>query len=91
MSDLGLARYRGYADLETAAPLKARLALDQALPAFTANPAALLRLRGKGSIAMGADADLVQLDATGNAQTVIIRGQVHVRDGVAIRRGTFET
>jgi beta-aspartyl-dipeptidase (metallo-type) len=67
------------------------LALDQALPAFTANPAALLRLRGKGSIAMGADADLVQLDATGNAQTVIIRGQVHVRDGVAIRRGTFET
>jgi FAD dependent oxidoreductase TIGR03364 len=31
MSDLGLARYRGYADLETAAPLKARLALDQAL------------------------------------------------------------
>ncbi len=67
------------------------LALDQALPAFTANPAALLRLRGKGSVAMGADADLVQLDATGNAQTVIIRGQVHVRDGVAIRRGTFET
>jgi beta-aspartyl-dipeptidase (metallo-type) len=67
------------------------LALDQALPAFTANPAALLRLRGKGSIAMGADADLVQLDATGNAQTVIIRGEVHVRDGVAIRRGTFET
>jgi D-hydroxyproline dehydrogenase subunit beta len=30
MSDLGLARYRGYADLETAAPLKARLALEQA-------------------------------------------------------------
>jgi beta-aspartyl-dipeptidase (metallo-type) len=67
------------------------LALDQALPAFTTNPAALLRLKGKGSIAVGADADLVQLDATGNAQTVIIRGEVHVRGGIAIRRGTFET
>jgi FAD dependent oxidoreductase TIGR03364 len=30
MSDLGLGRYRGYADLEAAAPLKARLAVDQA-------------------------------------------------------------
>jgi beta-aspartyl-dipeptidase (metallo-type) len=66
------------------------LPLDQALPAFTSNPASLLRLKGKGSIAVGADADLVQLDATGNAQTVIILGQVHVRDGIAIRRGTFE-
>ena len=30
MSDLGLGRYRGYADLAAAAPLKARLAIDQA-------------------------------------------------------------
>jgi D-hydroxyproline dehydrogenase subunit beta len=30
MSDLGLARYRGYADLEAAGPLKARLAIEQA-------------------------------------------------------------
>jgi FAD dependent oxidoreductase TIGR03364 len=30
MSDLGLVRYRGYADLEVAGPLKARLALEQA-------------------------------------------------------------
>ena len=30
MSDLGLVRYRGYADLDAAAPLKARLAIDQA-------------------------------------------------------------
>jgi FAD dependent oxidoreductase TIGR03364 len=30
MSDLGLGRHRGYADLEAAAPLKARLALEQA-------------------------------------------------------------
>jgi glycine/D-amino acid oxidase-like deaminating enzyme len=29
MSDLGLGRYHGYADLEAAAPLKARLAVEQ--------------------------------------------------------------
>ena len=66
------------------------LALDQALPAFTSNPASLLRLKGKGTIAAGADADLVALDATGSAQTVIILGEVHVQGGIAIRRGTFE-
>jgi len=31
------------------------------------------------------------LDATGDAHTVIIRGVVHVHDGAALRRGTFET
>jgi beta-aspartyl-dipeptidase (metallo-type) len=66
------------------------LSLEQALPAFTSNPARLLRLAGKGGIAVGADADLVALDAAGLADTVIIRGAVHVRDGRAVRRGTFE-
>jgi beta-aspartyl-dipeptidase (metallo-type) len=66
------------------------LSLEQALPAFTSNPARLLRLAGKGEIAVGADADLVALDAAGLADTVIIRGAVHVRNGRAVRRGTFE-
>jgi beta-aspartyl-dipeptidase (metallo-type) len=66
------------------------LPLDQALPPFTGNPASLLRLKGKGVIATGADADLVALDATGSAQTVIILGQVHVQGGRAVCRGTFE-
>jgi beta-aspartyl-dipeptidase (metallo-type) len=64
--------------------------LDEALPAFTSNAARLLRLPGKGTIATGADADLVALDATGAARTVIIRGVLHVQDGVTVRRGTFE-
>ena len=46
---------------------------------------------GKGRIAAGADADLVALDATGGAHTVISAAQIHVRDGKAVRRGTFET
>jgi len=70
--------------------LAAGLPLEQVLPAFTSNPARLLRLPGKGAIETGADADLVALDQAGRADTVLVRGEIHVRDGVAIRRGTFE-
>jgi beta-aspartyl-dipeptidase (metallo-type) len=71
--------------------LAAGMDLATALPAFTANPARLLRLGGKGRVERGADADLVALDATGAAHTVIIRGEIHVRDGQSVRRGTFES
>jgi len=67
------------------------LPLEDALPAFTSNPARLLRLARKGVVESGADADLLVLDATGAADTVIIQGMVHVRDGKAVRCGTFET
>lgn len=66
------------------------LPLAQALPAFTSNPARLLRLAGKGRIAVGADADLVALDAQGAASHVLIGGVVHLRDGELQRRGIFE-
>ena len=78
--------------LATLGELLARgMPLEQALAPFTSNPARLLRLAGRGEIAAGAHADLVSLDATGAVQSVIIRGEVHVRGGVAERHGTFET
>ena len=64
--------------------------LPTALPAFTSNPARSLRLPGKGRIAQGFDADLVSLDSTGAAHTVIIRGTVHVTAGTLERAGHFE-
>lgn len=74
--------------------LKALLArglpLERALPAFTSNPAALLRLAGKGRIAVGADADLVVLDAQANVRDGWIGGVAHVRAGQPVRRGMFE-
>ena len=66
------------------------LAMSEALPAFTSNPARLLRLSGKGRIAAGADADLVALDANGAASDVLIAGVTHVRAGEVQRRGIFE-
>ena len=76
---------------ETLKALLARgLPLERALPAFTSNPAALLRLAGKGRIAVGADADLVVLDAQANVRDVWVGGVAHVRAGQPVRRGMFE-
>ncbi len=66
------------------------LPLERALPAFTSNPATLLRLADKGRIAVGADADLVALDAGGGIDAVWARGVVQVAGGAVLRRGTFE-
>jgi beta-aspartyl-dipeptidase (metallo-type) len=77
--------------LDTLNALLARgLPLARALPAFTSNPADLLRLPGKGRIEPGADADLVALDGDGAAHHVWLGGVVHVRAGEAVRRGMFE-
>ena len=65
--------------------------LEQFLPAFTSNPARVLGLRGKGRLEAGADADLAVLDAAGRPRHVMARGAWHVRDGVPVIRGTFET
>lgn len=67
------------------------VALERALPAYTRNPAQLLRLSGKGRIEVGCDADLVSLDGRGAAHDVFIGGRPHLRDGAVLRHGQFET
>lgn len=67
------------------------LPLASALPAFTANVAAQLRLPGKGVIATGSDADLLVLDEHGGVRDVIAGGRWQVRDGRALRLGPFES
>ena len=64
--------------------------LEQVLPVFTRNPARLFRLRGKGELVVGADADLVVLDEAGRASEVMARGKWMVRRGVPLVRGMFE-
>ena len=70
--------------------LQSGAALERVLPAFTSNVARTLRLAAKGRVRAGADADLVVLDAKGKVRHVMVRGQWHVRDGRAVRSGTFE-
>ena len=77
--------------LETLRAALARgLALEAVLPALTTNPAKLLRLARKGTLAPGNDADLVVLDEQHRADTVVVRGEIHVKDRTCVRRGTFE-
>ena len=64
--------------------------LERVLPAFTSNPAQLLRLENKGRIAQGADADLLILNEDNDVSEVMISGRWFVRDGHAVIRGTFE-
>ena len=80
-----------HALLDTVRELLARgHALEAVLPAFTCNIARHLRLAGKGDISVGADADLVALDAAGHVADVMARGVWHVRDGGLRRAGLFE-
>ena len=64
--------------------------LADILPAMTSNVADLLKLRTKGRIAVGMDADLVCLDDHFKAQHVMAGGQWMVRSGQPIIKGTFE-
>ncbi|MBP7572295.1 MAG: beta-aspartyl-peptidase, partial [Acidobacteria bacterium] len=73
------------------AVLEHGVALATALALITSNPARILKLRGKGRVAEGADADLVLLDPHALAVTgVIARGRWLMRDGEPLVRGTFE-
>jgi len=64
--------------------------LERVLPMFTSNVASLLRLPRKGTIAVGADADLVSLDGAHRIRDVMARGRFLVRNGEPVVRGTFE-
>ena len=66
------------------------LTLDEVLPAFTSNVAAILRLHDRGRIAPGLAADFVVLDDDDEVSGVMIAGAWHLRDSRLERRGRFE-
>ena len=70
--------------------LRDGLPLETVLPVITRNPAALLKLHGKGVLERGADADLCLLTAdTLAVDTVLAKGQILVRGGKAAVLPTF--
>jgi beta-aspartyl-dipeptidase (metallo-type) len=65
--------------------------LGTALQVVTSNPARILKLKGKGRLAVGADADIVLLDpATLAIRGVLAKGRWLMRDGEPQVKGTFE-
>lgn len=64
--------------------------LDTALRVITANPARILKLKTKGRLAPGMDADLVLLDADLQVRTVIAKGRLLMKSGKLMARGMFQ-
>lgn len=73
------------------AVLEEGIPLETALRTITSNVADHLRLSRKGRVREGNDADLVLADPdTLEVRTVIARGQVMLRDGELLVKGSFE-
>lgn len=73
------------------AVLEEGIAITTALKAVTANPASVLKLPRKGTIATGQDADLLLLDReTLSLNAVMAKGDWCLRDGELLKTGTFE-
>jgi beta-aspartyl-dipeptidase (metallo-type) len=64
--------------------------LDQAVKVVTSNIADILKLRQKGRIQLNKDADMVLIDADFNIQHVAAMGKLLVKDGVLLKKGTYE-
>lgn len=72
------------------AVLHERLPLEMAVKVVTSNVADILKLKGKGRITIGHDADLVVIDADFGISDVIARGQLMTQNYKRLRKGTYE-
>ena len=67
------------------------LSLETALRVITSNPARILKLKAKGRLAPGLDADLVLLDPNNlEVRTVIAKGRLLMKGGKLLAKGMFE-
>jgi beta-aspartyl-dipeptidase (metallo-type) len=64
--------------------------LETALKVLTTNPAKILKLKQKGAIKTGMDADLLLLDHELKISAVFAMGKQMVEYGVLLRKGTYE-
>lgn len=72
------------------AVLEEGLDLAKALQTVTSNVASILRLHGKGRVATGKDADLVLVDKDFQIIHLCALGQMMVKNGKMLRKGTYE-
>ncbi len=73
------------------AVLEEGIALETALRVITANPARILKLKTKGRLAPGLDADIVLLDPQNlEVRTVIAKGRLLMKAGKLLAKGMFQ-
>ena len=66
------------------------LSLDVALKVLTSNPASVLKLKQKGRVEVGYDADLLLLDANFKIKSVMAMGEIMLHNYKPIRFGAYE-
>ena len=66
------------------------LGWEAALRVVATNPAARLRLAGKGQVRVGMDADALLLDEDDRIVHLIANGALMIQDGIMLKKGTFE-
>lgn len=66
------------------------IAFETAIIPFTISPARLLKLKGKGEIKEGQDADLLIFDNNYNLKSVVSKGAIMVQDYKPFVFGTFQ-
>ena len=67
------------------------ISVEETLIPLTSSPAKLLKLKNKGRIAEGYDADLILMDDKLNIHTVICKGKIMVDNYKPVVYGNFET
>ena len=73
------------------AVLEEGIPLETALRVITSNPARILKLKAKGRLAPGLDADLVLVDPKDlEIRTVIAKGRLLMKAGKVLAKGLFE-
>jgi beta-aspartyl-dipeptidase (metallo-type) len=72
------------------AVLQEQIPLETAIRFVSSNVATLLKLKGKGVLVPGADADMVVMSKDFQIRDIIMRGKVVVEEGKPRTRGTYE-
>jgi len=67
-----------------------KLPLETALKVLTSNPARILKLKKKGNIQKGMDADVLLLNKDLRISAVFALGQQVLENGVLLKKGTYE-
>jgi beta-aspartyl-dipeptidase (metallo-type) len=70
--------------------IEENLPLEKAVKVVSSNVASILRLRNKGNIATGKDADIVLLDKEYRITDLIARGQLMTHDYKRLKKGIYE-
>jgi len=91
LQDISVGRVTSLYPAVRQAVLEEGLPLETALRVITANPARILKLKTKGRLAPGMDADLVLLDPRDlDIRTVIAKGRLLMKSGKLMTKGMFQ-